>query len=142
MEDIPMSTRIDDLPGPSEIIDDSNQNLKETPMPQLRSQGLQGPPVLQLMQQQSQQQAAPEKTQELNNTKSYLGYIKDEINEENILLLLVLFLSTVRDYDYLLYKVLGNSVIESKLIFNIVKVLLLFLVYKLFKFYVLPKIRI
>lgn len=137
-----MSTRIDDLPGPSEIIDDSNQNLKETPMPQLRSQGLQGPPVLQLMQQQSQQQAAPEKTQELNNTKSYLGYIKDEINEENILLLLVLFLSTVRDYDYLLYKVLGNSVIESKLIFNIVKVLLLFLVYKLFKFYVLPKIRI
>lgn len=143
MEDIPMSTRIDDLPGPSEIIDDSNQNLKETPMPQLRSQGLQGPPVLYQQQQTQQVQQQQEKTiQESNKGYNYLSYIKDEINEENILLLLVLFLSTVRDYDYLLYKILGNNVIESKLLFNIVKVLLLFLVYKLFKVYVLPKIRI
>ena len=139
MEDIPMSTRIDDLPGPSEIIDTDPRNFMETQMPQLRPQGLQGPPVLQ----QSQPISQPLQ-QDTDTTKNmnYLTYLKSEINEENILLLTVLFLSTVRDYEYLLYKLLGNNMVESRIIFNILKVLLLFLIYKLFKVYVLTKIRV
>lgn len=143
-----MATRIEDLPGPSEIMDLGTQMPQ---IPQMMATQMPMPPTQMPMlatQMPMQMQTQVPYNENQKNTKeqtekmSMLGYLKGEIKEENVLLLVILFISTMRNYDIYLYKVLPLSFRESNLVFNILKAVLLFVIYKLVQLYIIPKIRI
>lgn len=70
--------------------------------------------------------------------------IKNEINEENFLILGILFLASSEYINKYIYKlpVLGVKIIGNKLFFSLTKTVLVFLVFVLVKKFLLPRIKI
>lgn len=163
-----MSTRIEDLPGPipEDVIDDI-QNIQNNIRQQqlddddivrqntiINRQTVVDPGVYRDIPQQSNvimnvkkrvkfQEEQDETTEEQKN-KDTLTIIRDEINEENLLLLIVMILASRDDFDKYIKNipVVSSYLTDSFVLLTITRCLLLLVLYIAFKHLVLPKIKI
>ena len=73
-----------------------------------------------------------------------LTFIQDQVNEENLLLLIVLIVSSRNDLDPYIRNLpaIGNQLGDSLILITIVRCFLLLVVYIMFRQYVLPKIKV
>jgi hypothetical protein len=126
-----MSTRIADLPGSENVI--NNRPLQE-------------------------QEQKPEQEQEHNNhtnitadikrveqTKKtgLIDIVKDEISEENITIAIFLFLATQPYLTQYIYNIpVIGTYATSDLMTSVIKTIILLIVYIIFKIYLLPKIKL
>lgn len=84
---------------------------------------------------------------EISETKQsdgILGFMQDQINEDNLLLLLILIVSSRNDLDPYIKNIpaIGNQLGDSLILVTIVRCFLLLVVYLAFRQYVLPKIKV
>ena len=85
-----------------------------------------------------------DETKDETTEKGILTSIQDQINEENLLLLIVLIVSSRTDLDPYIRNLpgLGNYLTDSLILVTIVRCLLLLVVYIVFRQYILPKIKV
>ena len=78
---------------------------------------------------------------ETNQSKDIFSFIKDESNEQNLLLLVFLILSSKSDFDIYIKQIpfVGNWVIEGSFLITVIRCLILLILYLILRQYVLPK---
>lgn len=160
-----MSTRIEDLPGPiPEEVIGNLQDIQNNIRQQQREEEL----LRQNTLQNSQPMPSPEiyKEEQLNsnvhmNIKKrvkfqddiedtdddnvdLMSFIKNQISEENLLLLIVLVLSSRSDLDVYLKNIpmIGVYASSSDFVSTIVRCIILLIAYLLIRQYILPKIKV
>jgi hypothetical protein len=142
-----MSTRIDDLPGPG-LPDEIQQDLNEL---QTQSDNLQS-------HREEYQELDPNQTNVKANIRKKVRFddeqseksdglidvIKKEINEENLLLILIVFLATQPAFAHYLQKLplIGNYTSNDGWLSGLIKAVILIAAYVLLKRYLLPSIKI
>ena len=163
-----MSTRIDDLPGPipQEVlgnIQDIQNSIRQDQQVQqdqlereaiLRQNTIQNsqpipvsPEVYKTTPQTSNIKATIKRhvtfKDESQVSKDILSLIKEEINEENLLLLIIMVFSSRNDFDGYIRGLpfIGSYSTNNDFITLIVRCLVLLIVYIVIKEYVLPKVR-
>jgi hypothetical protein len=79
-----------------------------------------------------------------NESKSILSFINSQINEDNLLLLIIIFIASRKEINNFLHMLpyIGDFLYTSSLLSNITKSIILLLSYIIFKAYILPKIKI
>jgi hypothetical protein len=163
-----MSTRIEDLPGPiPEDIMDDIQNIQNNIRQQqlddeivrqntmLNRQTSVDPDVYRDIPQQSNvtmnvkkrvkfREEDIDETLEQPKNKDTFTIIRDEINEENLLLLIIMILASRDDFDKYIKNipVVSSYLTDSFVLLTITRCLLLLVLYIAFKHLVLPKIKI
>jgi hypothetical protein len=164
-----MSTRIEDLPGPiPEEVIGNLQDIQNNIRQQQREEELLRQNTLQNSQPISSPSPNPEvyKQEQLNsnvhmNIKKrvkfqdeiddtdednvdLMSFIKNQISEENLLLLIVLVLSSRSDLDVYLKNIpmIGVYASSSDFVSTIVRCIILLIAYLLIRQYILPKIKV
>lgn len=163
-----MSTKIEDLPGPipEEVRNDLNniqnnfrhQNNEDDIVRQNTLQNSQ--PIEQPVNPEMYRQSPHESNIQLNikkrvkfqdeddnkekTSEGFLTFIQNQVNEDNLLLLLVLIVSSRTDLDPYIKNlpVVGGQLTDSLILLTIVRCFLLLIVYILFRQYILPKIKV
>lgn len=165
-----MSTRIEDLPGPipEDIIDnihDIQNNFRQQQIDEddiVRQNTLMNKNMYQT-QEDIYTAVPPESNVTMNIRKrvkfkdenkdendkamedtDMLSIIKDEINEENLILLALLILASRNELDkYIMYiPVIGSYMGNSSILITVTRCFILLLIYITTKHFLLPKIRI
>lgn len=166
-----MSTKIEDLPGPipEEVRNDLNniQNNFSRQRPQydddiVRQNTLQNSQLTEsVINPEMYRQSPQESNIQLNIKKrvkfkdetkdetteketGILTSIQDQVNEDNLLLLLLLIVSSRTDLDPYIKNLpgLGSHLTDSLILVTIVRCFLLLVVYIVFRQYILPKIKV
>jgi len=166
-----MSTKIEDLPGPipEEVRNDLNniqnnfsrQNKDQYEDDIVRQNTLQNSQLIeQRVNPEMYRQSPQESNIQLNIKKrvkfqdeddnkekaseGFLTFIQNQVNEDNLLLLLVLIVSSRTDLDPYIKNlpVVGGQLTDSLILLTIVRCFLLLIVYILFRQYILPKIKV
>ena len=157
-----MSTRIEDLPGPS-VIEPNIEPQIEPPapvtMPTLPNEVLNELSNIKIRQDaetlksnvedggirmnikkkvhfKDELEHEPEQEQDL------LSFIKMQINEENLLLLLLLVLSTRTEFDSYIVMISRNYFSNDSIITTVFKSFIILVIYLVIKHYFLPKIKV
>jgi hypothetical protein len=164
-----MSTRIEDLPGsiPEDVmgdIQDIQQNIRQQQLddeivrqntltnrqpsidPELyRAHPSDSNVTMNIKKRVKFRDQANETDDELESKNTdVLTTIKEEINEENLLLLVVMILASRNDFDQYIKNipVLTPYISDSLILITITKCMLLLVLFISFKHFVLPKIKI
>jgi hypothetical protein len=135
MDEIEMSTKIDDLPGSKEIkYDDLESTIPVIPNEKTESK------ILKLEQKDIENQ----KETNIIVKQSLFATIKNEINEENLFLLILFFIISISDINKYLNKIpfVGGNFGEESWSFILIKSIVFLIVFIIGKLYVLPKIQI
>jgi hypothetical protein len=157
-----MSTRISDLPGPS---------INEPPIQQMQQQQIQQNQQIPQMQQQMSNipnevlnelsninineqspsnirmnikkkvRFADENENEEYENPNFLTFIKSQITEDNLLLLLLFFAITRTEFDGYI-TLISPSYLYNPLLLNVVKAFVILVFYLIMKQYFLPKIKL
>ena len=142
-----MSTNIADLPGPApEDMDDnmsqeSFEDVQERIEPQVQRRQI---PQEKLYEQPSRIRMNVKKIKKDTSEEGIFDIIKKEVSEENLLVLIVLYIastSLIDDYVRKLLNIMSFNA-SSSLIFNVLKCVILLLVFILAKHFLLPYIRV
>jgi hypothetical protein len=159
-----MSTRIDELPGsiPEDIITDiqnmennirHHQEEEIVRQNTLKNKNIPSEPQdLNLNNQNSninlnikkRRVKFENKDEEVPSQKNFLTFIKDEINEENLLLLVILILASRNDFDPFIKMIpfIKSYITESSFILIVTRCLLLLITYLVLRQYIIPKIKL
>jgi hypothetical protein len=143
-----MSTRIDDLPGPPPM----DRAMTPPPPPQQPVQIRnridetvyhEQEPTSNVTANIKRVTFAPEVEYEDYEKETLFTSIKNEINEENLFVLLIIYIATNPNISNYITKLplIGSYAIDST-IGGFIKAIVLFVVYLLFKVFILPRIRI
>lgn len=148
-----MSTKIDDLPGPipDDVKNDINalqgqlknnlqlQQVQQQPKQQIPEQNLQIDNSNTNITLAIQKKSTPEK----ENASGLFSIIKNEINEDNLLLCIVIFMGTYPPLTNYVRKIpfLGNYA-SGDIMSGLIKTFVLIILYIIAKVYILPRIRI
>jgi len=123
MEEIEMSTRIDDLPGsiPNKMEEETKRNIINQEIEKTEKLSIE----------------IPEKV-------SIFNFIKREINEENLFLLILFFILSISDTNKYIGKIpyIGMYYGEESWTFTIIKSIIFLSLFIIGKLYILPKIQI
>lgn len=140
-----MSTNISDLPGPSDETDyeqEQEPQYRQEPEPQYREQYREH-------RQEPERYREPyresKSVRENFETIGLFDILRKEINEENLLIFIIIFLSTSKytdDYTRQLLSMLSFNVNTSSLTITLIKCALLLLIYVLVKNYLLVHVQI
>lgn len=145
-----MSTNIADLPGPKpeeydedeyiqedEYEYEEEQDMEEFNQPPSREMYYEQPPAIQMNIKKVKRKELKEEDD------SMFDIIRKEVNEENLLILVILYLASTSLLDEYAKKVLTLvSFNHSSMFVNIVKCVILLLVFILVKNYLLPYIKV
>ena len=83
------------------------------------------------------------KFQDEIDTTSVIEFLKNEINEENLLLFIILIFASRNDFDGFILRIpFINKYTESSFTVILLRCLLLLLIYILLRHYVIPKIKL
>jgi hypothetical protein len=83
------------------------------------------------------------KFQDEIDTTSVIEFLKNEINEENLLLFIILIFASRNDFDGFILRIpFINKYTESSFTVILLRCLLLLLIYILLRHYVVPKIKL
>lgn len=137
-----MSTNISDLPGPSDETD-YEQEPRQEPEPQYREQYREHRQEPERYREQPYQES--KSVRENFETIGLFDILRKEINEENLLIFIIIFLSTSKytdDYTRQLLSMLSFNVNTSSLTITLIKCALLLLIYVLVKNYLLVHVQI
>lgn len=164
-----MSTKIEDLPGPipNEIIDDLHdiqnnirqqkdietkneeellrkntiQNRQTTPNPEIYKQAKVNSNVQMNIKKRVKFE---DENGEDDDDMDFISFVKNQISEDNLLLLVVLILSSRSDFDIYLRSLpmVGNYVNNSEWLSIIVRCVILLIIYLVTRQYILPKIKV
>lgn len=164
-----MSTKIEDLPGPipNEIIDDLHdiqnnirqqkdietkneeellrkntiQNRQTTPNPEIYKQTKVNSNVQMNIKKRVKFE---DENGEDDDDMDFISFVKNQISEDNLLLLVVLILSSRSDFDIYLrgLPMVGNYVNNSEWLSIIVRCVILLIIYLVTRQYILPKIKV
>jgi hypothetical protein len=163
-----MSTKIEDLPGPipEDVRNDLNniehnirreeeivrqntlQNSHSQPPPPINPDLYKQAPQESNIQFNIKKRVKFRDDDQLKDAKDenpgLLTFIQDQVNEENLLLLIVLIVSSRNDLDPYIRNLpaIGNQLGDSLILITIVRCFLLLVVYIMFRQYVLPKIKV
>jgi len=163
-----MSTKIEDLPGPipEDVRNDLNniehnirreeeivrqntlQNSHSQPPPPINPNLYKHAPEELNIQFNIKKRVKFRDDDQLKDAKDenpgLLTFIQDQVNEENLLLLIVLIVSSRNDLDPYIRNLpaIGNQLGDSLILITIVRCFLLLVVYIMFRQYVLPKIKV
>ena len=159
-----MSTRIDELPGsiPEDIITDiqnmennirHHQEEEIVRQNTLKNKNIPSEPQdLNLNNQNSninlnikkRRVKFEDQDEEVPSQKNFLTFIKDEINEENLLLLVILILASRNDFDPFIKMIpfIKSYITESSFILIVTRCLLLLITYLVLRQYIIPKIKL
>jgi hypothetical protein len=160
-----MSTRIDELPGsiPQDIISDIHNIENNFRLQQeeeiLRQNTLKNkkipsePEDLNLNNENSNISLNIKKRRvkfedddqkETNSQKNFLTFIKDEINEDNLLLLVILIMASRNDIDPFIKMIpfINSYITDSSFTLIITRCLLLLIIYLVLRQYIIPKIKL
>lgn len=157
-----MSTRISDLPGPSinepPIQQIQQQQIQQIPQMQQQMPVQQGIPneVLNELSNISINEQSPsnirmnikkkvrfadENDEEEYENPNFLTFIKSQITEDNLLLLLLFFVITRTEFDGYI-TLISPSYLYNPLLLNVVKAFAVLVFYLIMKQYFLPKIKL
>jgi hypothetical protein len=145
-----MSTNIADLPGPApedmedNLSQESFEDVRERIEPQVQRRQI---PKENLYEQPSRIKMDIKKVNKIKAKNEELGVfdiIKNEVNEENLLILIVLYIASTPLIDDYVKKILNimSFNTSSSLVVNILKCVILLLVFILAKHILLPYIRV
>jgi hypothetical protein len=144
-----MSTNIADLPGPApeDIEDNISQESFEDVRERIEPQTQRQIPKEKLYEQPSRIKMDIKKINKETNKNEELGVfdiIKSEVSEENLLILIVLYIASTSLIDEYVKKLLNliSFNTSSSLFVNILKCVILLLVFVLAKYLLLPYIRV
>jgi hypothetical protein len=150
-----MSSKIDELPGSEEELKMQQQMSQDRESDQYQSnisnEQMQNDSGVQNIKMNVKKKVRFEDEDGMDNyldddyeETGVVASIKNEINEENILILGILFLASSEYINKYIYKlpVLGVKIIGNKLFFSLTKTVLVFLVFVLVKKFLLPRIKI
>lgn len=157
-----MSTRISDLPGPSinepPIQQIQQQQIQQIPQMQQQMPVQQGIPneVLNELSNISINEQSPsnirmnikkkvrfadENEEEEYENPNVLTFIKSQVTEDNLLLLLLFFVITRTEFDGYI-TLISPSYLSNPLLLNVVKAFVVLVFYLIMKQYFLPKIKL
>lgn len=130
-----MSTKIDDLPGPlppSFNINENNQSKNDIPI--LNSPGNSSNITMDIKKKNTNTKT--------NKEFNMLEFLQSQITEENLLLLLILILSSRTELDNYMVQlpVFGQTLLNSNILLSITKAIIILLLYILLKSFLLPKV--
>jgi hypothetical protein len=155
-----MSTRIEDLPGsiPEDIRDDihniqnniQNNNIRYQEedvvrLNTLQNQNIPGIENDMALQKTSNITASIKKRVKFEDDDgtSFIEFLKNEVNEENLLLFIILIFATRNDFDGFILRVpFINKYTDSSFTVILLRCLLLLLCYIVLRHYVVPKIKL
>jgi len=149
-----MSTRIEDLPGsiPDDIRDDihniqNNIRYQEEDVVRLNTLQNQNIPGIEndmALQKTSNITASIKKRVKFeDDDTSFIEFLKNEVNEENLLLFIILIFATRNDFDGFILRVpFINKYTDSSFTVILLRCLLLLLCYIVLRHYVVPKIKL
>jgi hypothetical protein len=155
-----MSTRIEDLPGsiPEDIRDDihniqnniQNNNIRYQEedvvrLNTLQNQNIPGIENDMALQKTSNITASIKKRVKFedDDDTSFIEFLKNEVNEENLLLFIILIFATRNDFDGFILRVpFINKYTDSSFTVILLRCLLLLLCYIVLRHYVVPKIKL
>lgn len=149
-----MSTRIEDLPGPS-IIEPQMEPQIQPQIDNLPNEVLNQLSNIKIRQDEENKDQGirmnikkkvhfkeePEEEPE-EQEQDFLSFLKMQINEENLLLLLLLVLSTRTEFDSYITMISPNYFSNNSIITTVFKSFMILIVYLLVKHYFLPKIKV
>lgn len=134
-----MSTRIDDLPGPipENIRDDINQIQNEFTSPTILNDNQSN-----IKMDIKKKVSFKEDNQGQQESKNILTFIQSHITEENLLLLVVLMLSSRTEFDNYMIRlpIVGKTLLDSNILLTFTKAIFMLLLYILIKSFLLPSI--
>lgn len=142
-----MSTNISDLPGPSDETDyeqEQEPQYRQEPEPQYREQYR----YRQEPEREQYREPYHDKSKSVRENFETIGLfdiLRKDINEENLLIFIIIFLSTSKytdDYTRQLLSMLSFNVNTSSLTITLIKCALLLLIYVLVKNYLLVHVQI
>lgn len=153
-----MSTRIEDLPGPIpedvlEDLSDIQNNIRQETEQQLKHNTIQNKHISDVKEYEMYKDVPSESNIKMNIRKrvkfedkkqtqdenlGIFSFLKSQINEENALLLIFLILASRNEMDNYI-KLYTKS---SDFFTNIIRCVLILLIYILFKHFLLPKIKL
>lgn len=159
-----MSTRISDLPGPSinepPIQQIQQQQIQQVPqmqqqMPNIPNEVLNELSNISINQIEQNNQSpsnirmnikkkvrfADENEEEEYENPNVLTFIKSQITEDNLLLLLLFFVITRTEFDGYI-TLISPSYLSNPLLLNVVKAFVVLIFYLIMKQYFLPKIKL
>lgn len=159
-----MSTRISDLPGPSinepPIQQIQQQQIQQVPqmqqqMPNIPNEVLNELSNISINQIEQTNQSpsnirmnikkkvrfADENDEEEYENPNFLTFIKSQITEDNLLLLLLFFVITRTEFDGYI-TLISPSYLSNPLLLNVVKAFVVLVFYLIMKQYFLPKIKL
>lgn len=138
-----MSTRIDDLPGPP-------PERAITPPPPVQMREMRDESIYQEKDHGSNVTAnikrvsfSPEIDYDEPEKEGLLTTIKNEINEENLFILLIIYIATTQNISSYISKLPFVGIYANDSILGgFMKAIILFMIYIILKIFILPKIRI
>ena len=151
-----MSTRIEDLPGsiPDDIRNDIHDiAIRHQEEEVVRSNTLQNQNIPSVENDMTLHNTNTSnitasikkrvKFQDEIDTTSVIEFLKNEINEENLLLFIILIFASRNDFDGFILRIpFINKYTESSFTVILLRCLLLLLIYILLRHYVIPKIKL
>ena len=151
-----MSTRIEDLPGsiPDDIRNDIHDiAIRHQEEEVVRSNTLQNQNIPSVENDMTLHNTNTSnitasikkrvKFQDEIDTTSVIEFLKNEINEENLLLFIILIFASRNDFDGFILRIpFINKYTESSFTVILLRCLLLLLIYILLRHYVVPKIKL
>ena len=151
-----MSTRIEDLPGsiPDDIRNDIHDiAIRHQEEEVVRSNTLQNQNIPSVENDMTLHNTNTSnitasikkrvKFQDEIDTTSVIEFLKNEINEENLLLFIILIFASRDDFDGVILRIpFINKYTESSFTVILLRCLLLLLIYILLRHYVIPKIKL
>ena len=151
-----MSTRIEDLPGsiPDDIRNDIHDiAIRHQEEEVVRSNTLQNQNIPSVENDMTLHNTNTSnitasikkrvKFQDEIDTTSVIEFLKNEINEENLLLFIILIFASRDDFDGVILRIpFINKYMDSSFTVILLRCLLLLLIYILLRHYVIPKIKL
>ena len=146
-----MSTRIDELPGEMEYLNDLSQiqdDINENPRQINEMEDQNGSNVKMNIKKRvrfkdNDNDDDENEEEEEEDESDLFQYLKSQFSEENILIFVLLIISSRSDFDNYMTKLpfISNYLLESSIMTTILKSIMLIIIYILFKRYILSSIK-
>jgi hypothetical protein len=144
-----MSTRIDELPGEMEYLNDLSQiqdDINENPRQINEMEDQNGSNVKMNIKKRvrfKDNDNDNDENDEEEDESDLIQYLKSQFSEENILIFVLLIISSRSDFDNYMTKLpfISNYLLESSIMTTILKSIMLIIIYILFKRYILSSIK-
>lgn len=142
-----MSTRIDDLPGEIEDLNDISEiqdEINKNPRQINEIDDKNGSNVrMNIKKRVHFKEVDDENEEEEEDESDLFQYLKFQFSEENILIFILLIISSRSEFDNYMTKLpfISSYIMESSIMTTILKAIILMIIYILFKRYILSSIK-